>query len=527
MSADVRSLLDQAAGDPGGVPDFDVLARRGRARRGRQRAARAASGLAAVAVIVMVGGQLVTDTRSPSVLLDSPPKPGAGAWELVADAPLEPAEGAEAVDLGDGTVLVVGGTISEPGWLDSTPQGAIYDVAAGSWTPLPPVPFVLNRHDEVNNSSVRATATGDGRAVAWREWGGPGPGPGFEAALLDPEAGRWLETGAAPLRPRQHPVVEWIDGRLVVWGGLQRDEPDTRTEPSSAAEALEAQSDRAEPIPGGAVWSPEDGWRAMSGAPLDARFDQAAAVVDGRLVIWGGTDGGVHDDDRRLFADGAVYDVAADRWSPLPGAGLAGRSIPAIVPDDDGFIVAGGQGHVAIEEMSEVPAEGCGDGGCAGRSYHPEVFADGARYDLEDGTWTPLPLPPAGVDQLAANAGLVYGFGDGDLSVYHPETETWMPVTTGPDGSPGTWMALGERVVALTEFGVAEPVRLGGAVSHTGGSWEAMAEADTPARKAAAVTAVGDEAVFVWGGVSDTNPRGDARHRPTLHADGAVWRPEG
>lgn len=526
MSADLRSLLDQAAGDPGGAPDFDALARRGRARRGRQRAARAASGLAAVAVIAVIGGQLVTDSRQPSVLLDSPPKPGAGAWELVAEGPLEAAEGAEAVDLGDGTVLVVGGTITEPGRLDSTPQAAIYDVDARTWTPLLPVPFVLNPDGESNVGSVRAAATGDGRAVVWREWFGSG-GPVFEAALLHPEAGRWLETGAAPLRPRQHPVVEWIDGSLIVWGGLHRDDPDTRPDPSSAAEALDAQSDRAEPIPGGAVWSPEDGWQTMSAAPLDPRFDQAAAVVDGRLVIWGGTDGGVHDDDRRLFADGALYDVAADRWSPLPDAGLAGRSIPAIVPDEGGFIVAGGQGHVAIKEMSEVPAEDCGDGGCAGRSYHPEVFADGARYDLGDGTWTPLPLPPAGVDEVSAHAGTLYGADNRAFYAYDSDRDVWTETPPGPDGWPGTGVAVGEGVVALTEAEMLDPVpvRLGGAVFASDVGWTSLAEADTSARSGAAVTAVGDEAVFLWGGASDTNPRGDARHQPTFHADGAIWRP--
>lgn len=214
-------------------------------------------------MIVVVGGQLVTDGRPPSVLLDSPPKPGAGAWELVADAPLEPAEGAEGVDLGDGTVLVVGGTIQEPGRLDSTPQAAIYDLDGRMWTPLPPVPFVLNPDGESNIGSVRAAGP---PVTGVRSSGVSGAAPAQAPASRRRCSTPSPAGGAAPLRPRQHPVVEWFDGRLVVWGGLQRDDPDTRPEPSSAAEALDAQSDRAEPVPGGAVWSPEDGWRAMSGA---------------------------------------------------------------------------------------------------------------------------------------------------------------------------------------------------------------------------------------------------------------------
>lgn len=84
MLPDVRTLLDRAAGEPGDIPDFDALARRGLARRRRQRAAQVTSGLAVVVVVAVLGTQLLPDTGRPSVLLDSPPKHGAAVvdWPI-------------------------------------------------------------------------------------------------------------------------------------------------------------------------------------------------------------------------------------------------------------------------------------------------------------------------------------------------------------------------------------------------------------------------------------------------------------
>ncbi len=87
-------------------------------------------------------------------------------------------------------------------------------------------------------------------------------------------------------------------------------------------------------------------------------------------------------------------------------------------------------------------------------------------------------------------------------------------------------LRLGDRVVRIRVTTPTEVARLGGTVD-AGGDSQPLAEADTPARMGPAVTAVDDEAVFVWGGTSRVTggDLDDGEHAFRFHRDGAVWRP--
>ena len=74
------------------------------------------------------------------------------------------------------------------------------------------------------------------------------------------------------------------------------------------------------------VWrfSAQDGvWRPShaDGAPA-RRWSAAVAAVPGGVAVWGGIDGA------RALSDGARYDLATDRWIPLPAQ-------PAMTPRSD------------------------------------------------------------------------------------------------------------------------------------------------------------------------------------------------
>jgi hypothetical protein len=537
MPADLRSLLDDAAGAPASAPDVDALATAGLRRRRRARAVQGGSALAVLVVLGLVASSVLTDLRPGPVVLDSPPRPGVGAWEEVPDAPLEPAEGAHAVDLGDGTVLVVGGRVLEPGRGEGgSPQAARFDLGSRTWTALPDVPLTLDREDTLNAATVEVVPSDDGTVAVWRRWTATEAAT-VQAAVLDPATAIWTATGSAPLSPRSDPLVAWVDGRLLVWGGTVIEPPRPLGEAPTLEEAM-GPGDVRTPASGGASWTPERGWQPLPDGPLAPRLDAATLVHDGTLVVWGGATAGVDSPDRRLLGDGAVYDVAAGRWTALPASGLAPRTQAALVPDGGGYVVVGGTGEVAVVETREserpcTPDEGaCDRTSSIGRTYDYETLSDGARF--ADGRWTPLPPLPEGAEGASAVEDPIAGtvaeaYVDG--TTWRWEDGAWAarPTFDVPD-ERGDWLR--EHVLAdgrvagvwSTSMGSA-PRRLGGAVLGEGG-WEAMAEAATPGRIEPAVTGVGGAAIFVWGGSSRVpdepldSPRAFARHR-----DGAVWRP--
>ena len=148
-------------------------------------------------------------------------------------------------------------------------------------------------------------------------------------------------------------------------------------------------------------------WQRLPEAPIEARSDAATgAFLDrghrSRLFIWGGRGA-----DGELLADGAIYDVARQRWQRLPPSPLEART-DAIVRWDwgDAFIVWGG-----------YDADGAWIG-------------DGAGYEFKSRRWTMLPPSP-----LPATPGDF----DGTLNGY-------VAIASDPaDGSPLTaWLDMEE-----------------------------------------------------------------------------------
>lgn len=100
----------------------------------------------------------------------------------------QPRDGAAAVLLGDGSILIVGGSVDDL----RTPGGPIrWRPGAGAWEPAGALPFTR---------AIRLAAYGDGRAVAL--------GDGGATAFFDPATGAWtsgpVATGVSPDRPWVH-----------------------------------------------------------------------------------------------------------------------------------------------------------------------------------------------------------------------------------------------------------------------------------------------------------------------------------
>lgn len=498
---ELRSLLEDAAGPPAPLPDVERLVRRGRRRRRLNLAAAGVGGMA----LVLVAAGAVQVVSVPQRTQLSGGRGGAGSWASVSDAPLEPALGARAVDVGDGSVLVVGGrVVGRDGSDVASSQAALYDLDSQQWTRLPALPLSLS---DPATSVIEALPAGEGRVVVWAETE-PATSP-FTAVIFDSRRSEWIATSAAPLRPRQRPVVEWVGDRLVVWGGSSPAPLPGEGEGDAAGVGFAHEGGRlARPAPGGAVWIPRVGWRAMPNTPMAARIDTTSAVIGDRLFIWGGADGGIDVPNRRLFADGAAFNPVTFTWQPVSPTDLSPRSGAAAIADGDGLIVAGGTG--------EVTATVTRDNG-ATSSYSYDYLVDGARWDAIDNLWAPLPAPPDGTQVVEDANGAAHAQGEVVSAYYDPASGTWRP----GDSVDGFRVRLGGGLVGIVDPGMAASVWLGGEILYSDGTGDALSEADTPARTGAAVTAVSGNAVFVWGGTSAAVDGSELRH----HRDGAVWRP--
>jgi hypothetical protein len=164
--------------------------------------------------------------------------------------------------------------------------------------------------------------------------------------------------------------------------------------------------------------------RATGARPsgLQWRFGQSVVAADNRVILWGGCCGG---GGRGSDAPGAIYDPAADRWSPL-GPGPAGNRY----------------GHAAVWTGEEMIVWG----GYQGGSYPEKLLADGAAYDLRSDTWRTIarsPLSPreshaaiwTGIEMIVWGGSQPRRFGARllyDGAAYDPERDRWRRLAEPP-----------------------------------------------------------------------------------------------
>jgi hypothetical protein len=127
--------------------------------------------------------------------------------------------------------------------------------------------------------------------------------------------------------PRTYHVVAFDGRRLLVWGGFGQ-APDGSHQAFGDGAAFDTRSKR---------WRP----MAAAGAP-SARFLPVAAWTGSKLLVWGGGAGSPGREPTQ-FRDGAAYDPARDRWSPMASDGAPPpRWKPVTVWTGTLLVMAGG-----------------------------------------------------------------------------------------------------------------------------------------------------------------------------------------
>lgn len=266
-------------------------------------------------------------------------------WSRGPDVPLEP-RGGFTLTATDREVVLFGGVAVTEGTAGPGTRvfgdGASWQPGDASWQVLPPAP-VAPRASHAAVWTGRAVVILGGVVPApddAAEEGGGDGGAGRAAsgvAAWDPAAGTWA--ALEPAAPIDGPIVGavWVDrrqeadaptgdGRILWWDG---------TLGLSGPSADGAR-------PAGGLFDPATGAvDPIADPPFTMRRDEAPLLWAPELaaaVTWGGACG---EGCNQAADDGALYDVAADRWLPLPPAGL-GRRHAAVVWTGRELVVVGG-----------------------------------------------------------------------------------------------------------------------------------------------------------------------------------------
>ena len=313
----------------------------------------------------------------------------------------------------------------------------------------------------------------------------------------------------------------WTGSEMLVWGGVTM----------GSGSALTDLAD-------GARYSPSaDSWRPMSvvDAPK-ARRGGVVGMVGGELVVWGGFDGAR---PPTLFADGARYDVATDRWRPIaarPSAGIPLCSVTTptrilswggIAPatraaDTDVFEYEPAADRWTRLASKSPPAPRLTScvftgrdlvfvGGFDFSTRGGRLLADGARFDPSTHAWTALPPTGLGarVDaRLVWTGRALYLLGGmsmagpvADGAVWDPFTDQWTHMAPLPHvgfASLAVWT--GRGLLAYSFIAGGEYDASGALYDPATNQWHPMQMEGAPSMRAGSALAWSGEELFVWGG---------------------------
>src|SRR5829696_1672324 len=163
-------------------------------------------------------------------------------------------------------LLVISGSCGGAGQIRCQ-DGAAYDPAANTWTPIPaPAGGAI--------APETATAWTGSELVIWSTTttNKQGRSVGNTASAYNPSSKRWRTLPSAPIAPRRLAAAVWAGDRLLVWGGIQNVGADKLAYPDDGA-AYHPRSDR---------------WRPLAKAPVPGRASPLTVWTGDRAIVIGG-----------------------------------------------------------------------------------------------------------------------------------------------------------------------------------------------------------------------------------------------
>ena len=200
-------------------------------------------------------------------------------------------------------------------------------------------------------------------------------------------------------------IHAWTGRELLIWRGMLEQQLSPKQKPTGV---------RVDPATGTV--------RAID--PKGAPSDRAAGLhvwTGDRWFVWGGVSRSTTDDPpkmylEKLLADGALYDPAADRWTPIASKGApAGRLFASVGWTGSRVFVFGGRGSITSNDS---------------------WYTDGALYDPKTDRWEAIADPTAVLGKAAMFMGMVgqhmLGHTSHASAIYDPVKRTWSKVERLP-----------------------------------------------------------------------------------------------
>lgn len=334
-----------------------------------------------------------------------------GPWSVVADHRVVGRVFPIVVWTGSEVIVWGGEKPSEGAWHG---DGAAFDPATGTWRDLADSPL-SPRSEHVAVWTGEEVVICCGRIV----------GSGSSAATYDPAADEWREIAAPPINPAFAEAV-WTGEEMLVFGGVGGGGTTNLT--------------------GAAAYDPAtDSWRRLADLPYGLERSADATMGDAVLYAWPSPTQG--------FQPGPLaYDIAADRWDPLPEPPRPAPSSPSIVWTGDALFAYGAGSHPDGDAMGIAVA------------YNP---ADQTWRSVQQAPLSPV-SPSEGADgsQKAVWAdGEVYiwtGWVGTDweepitrVVVYDPVGDSWRELAPAPIPAQGLWhdpiIWTGSQLITSTE----------------------------------------------------------------------------
>jgi hypothetical protein len=266
----------------------------------------------------LTAGPSATESGSPSATATAlPPTPPPGfsrtGWMTTSRS------GQTATLLGDGTVLIAGGSTVE-----GISDAERYDPTTGTFSPT-------GSSTTKVSSFHTATLLSDGRVLIA---GGLGPigsgsiGPMATAQLYDPKTGRFDPTGSMATGRDEHTATLLSDGSVLIAGGAGGNG-------GASAE----------------LYDPKTGKFSPTGSMTTVRSGHNATLLsDGRILIAGGYDGST------WLASAELYDPKTGTFSATGSMTVARFEDTATLLSDGRVLVAGGWtgGNVASGQLTPL-----------------------------------------------------------------------------------------------------------------------------------------------------------------------------
>ena len=180
---------------------------------------------------------------------------------------------------------------------------------------------------------------------------------------------------------------------------------------------------------------------STAGAPIGRKIEGNAVWTGSKLVVWGGQSAvdptatteldycfnGDYQQCQR-FADGAVYDLATDSWSPITADGAPSRRRGQLmVWTGQDVLVMGGVDYPEVDKWTPL--------------------ADAYRYSVAEDRWSTIALPQPLHDAIVKSSGpdarpfewtgsrLLMRVAKSPIYAYDPSADVWQVVADPPNGA--------------------------------------------------------------------------------------------